>query len=61
MSYDKKTYQETENYLWECQAKLGHPYNTGWCDLHYEQEIERTKKKLAAWGKQLEIEFGSPG
>lgn len=51
------TYQKTLDYLAKCKSNYKSPYNSGWDDLHWEKEIEKTEAKLARWGKQLKIEF----
>lgn len=51
------TYQKTLDYLARCKSNYKSPYNSGWDDLHWEKEIEKTEAKLASWGKQLKIEF----
>ena len=55
--YDEALYDSTVRYLQECKSNLGSGYNSGWDDLHYQDEIDRVEKQLASWGKQLKIEF----
>lgn len=58
-AYDKELYNSTVRYLHECKINLGSGHNSGWDNLHYQNEIDRIEKRLASWGKQLEIEFPS--
>lgn len=50
-------YQKTVDWLNKCKTNYGSKYNSGWDDLHWKKEIEKTEARLASWGKQLKIEF----